>query len=333
MDDEPSDQELMRLLAAGQEDALAPLHARFAALVFGVASQSLDRSAAEEIVQDVFVAVWRRAKTYDPDRGEVRPWILQIARTRVINELRRRGRRPATVLDPEGLQLAAVPAGAPGPDEETWREYRRAAVQAAVDALPTAQRQALRLAFFEELSHQQIASFLGLPLGTTKTRIRAGVQRLRVALVPLVAVVTVAFVAGLVALGLRLREQRAQLDRHDAALEMVTASDVTAVRLTAAAGTNPDTHGMYRTRPGVKLAVLTLSHFPSAPDGQTYRIWAKYGGTWQPLGAARPDRDGHAVLIVDQHTNGGPVALEVTLEKGGGGATPGDRIVIAWTGP
>src|SRR5690348_7679937 len=98
MDDLP-DEELMRELAAGREEALAPLHRRYAALVFNLAAQSLDRSAAEEIVQDVFVAVWKSATTYDPARGPVRPWLLQIAHLRVLNELRRRGRRPTTVPD------------------------------------------------------------------------------------------------------------------------------------------------------------------------------------------------------------------------------------------
>ncbi len=332
-EDEPPDEELMRRLAAGHQEALASLHARYAALIFGVAAQSLDWPAAEEIVQDVFVAVWRRAKTYDPVRGEVRPWILQIARARVSNEFRRRGRRPVTVIDPEGLQLAAVADKAPGPDEDLWQEYRRTAVRVAVDALPPSQRQALSLAFFEELSHQQISAYLGVPLGTTKTRIRTGVQRLRTALRPLVAAVVVALIAGLVTLGLRMREQWEQLARRDAALEIVSSSDVTTVRLVAATGTSPETHGVYRTRPGATLAVLTLSRFAPAPEGQTYRIWARYGGTWQSLGTTHLDRDGHAVLIVDQHANGGPEALEVTLEQEGGSSTPGDRVVIAWPGP
>jgi RNA polymerase sigma-70 factor (ECF subfamily) len=330
VEDEPGDEELMRRLAAGQEEALVLLHARYAGLIFTVASQSLDRSAAEEIVQDVFVAVWRKARTYDPSRGEVRPWLMRIARTRAINELRRRGRRPATVDDPEQLQLTTVPAGEPGPDEATWREYRRSAVQDAVDALPPAQRQALSLAFFEELSHQQIAAFLGLPLGTTKTRIRAGVQRLRVALVPLVVVVAVALVAGLVAFGLRERDQ---LDRFDAALRMVTSSDATALRLVAAQGTNSQTHGLYRTRPGATQAVVTLSHLAPAPKGQSYQLFARSNGTWWSLGTARPDRDGHALLIVDQDGNNPPEALELTLEQGGGSAAPGGRIVIAWPDP
>src|SRR5262249_58949177 len=96
----------------------------------------------------------------------VRPWLLRIAHLRVANELRRRGRRPTVVPDPDGTQLATVPDRAPEPDEETWHEFRREAVQTAVAALPPAQRQALRLAVFAGPSHGQVAAVLGVPAGT-----------------------------------------------------------------------------------------------------------------------------------------------------------------------
>ena len=183
--DKLTDEELMAQLAAGHEEALTPLHARYAGLVFGMIAQSLDRSAAEEITQDVFLTVWQKAHTYDPGRGAVRPWLLQIAHSRVLNELRRRGRRPRLVPDPDETQLGAVPDDAPLPDEAAWRDYRRAAIAAAVAALPPSQRQALSLAYFEDLTQQQVAAYLGLPLGTAKTRIRAGMQQLGISLLPL----------------------------------------------------------------------------------------------------------------------------------------------------
>ena len=200
-----SDEELMGQLAAGRQDALGPLHGRYASLVFNLAAQTLDRATAEEIVQDVFVAVWRKAGTFDPARGTFRAWVLRIAHLRVLNELRRRGRRPRVEPDPEGLRLASVPEPGPGPAEEAWCEHRRGIVRAAVAALPPPQRQALSLAFLEDLTHQQIADFLNLPVGTAKTRIRAGLQTLRAHLSPL-------FAGGLIVLGvvavMHLRAER-----------------------------------------------------------------------------------------------------------------------------
>ena len=153
--DNLTDEELMAHLVAGHEEALTPLHARYAGLVFGIVAQSLDRSAAEEITQDVFLTLWQKAHTYDPGRGRVRPWLLQIAHARVLNELRRRGRRPKLVPDPDDVHLGTAPDEAPLPDEEAWRDYRREVIAAAVDALPAPQRQALSLAFFEDLIAQR----------------------------------------------------------------------------------------------------------------------------------------------------------------------------------
>jgi RNA polymerase sigma factor (sigma-70 family) len=328
--DDLSDEELMERLAAGQEEALAPLHGRYAPLMFALAARSLDPAAAEEIVQDVFLQVWRKADTYDPERGPVRPWLLRIAHLRIVNELRRRGRRPTVLPDPEGEHLAAVPDQAPQPDEASWREYRRTTVQAAVAALPPAQRQALSLAFFGDLTHEQVATFLGLPLGTAKTRIRAGLHHLRTSLVPLLAVLALVLVGGLVALGLQLRDRQATLDLNTRALRVVTSSDMVAVRLVAAPSVDPTSHGEYRSRPGDDLAVLTASHVAPAPAGRVYQTWARYGGVWESLGVFQLDREGHGLLLVNQHGRGSPEALEVTLEPAGGRATPTGPVVVAW---
>src|SRR5690349_16435682 len=131
-DQDLGDEELMRQLASGRQEALGPLHGRYAPLIFGLAAQTLDRSAAEEIVQEVFLAVWRKAATFDPARGTFRAWVLRIAHLRVINELRRRGRRPQAAPDPDGRALAAVPDPGFEPSEVAWREHRRSIVRAAV---------------------------------------------------------------------------------------------------------------------------------------------------------------------------------------------------------
>src|SRR6185369_5411347 len=88
--DAPHDEELMRQVAGGSAEALGLLHRRFARLIFRLAAPTLDRAAAEDLVQDVFLAVWRNAGRFDPERGTVRSWVLQIAHFRLLNELRRR---------------------------------------------------------------------------------------------------------------------------------------------------------------------------------------------------------------------------------------------------
>src|SRR5437773_11637793 len=175
----PRDDELMRQVAEGSAEALGLLYRRFARVIFGMAVQSLDRAAAEDLVQDVFLAVWRNARRFDPERGTVRAWVLQITHFRLLNELRRRSRQPEVMPDPEGLVLADLPASDPGPAEATWEQHRRTVLKSALDELPRPQREALSLAFLDDLTHEQVAVELGVPLGTAKTRIRPGLLKLR----------------------------------------------------------------------------------------------------------------------------------------------------------
>ena len=179
--DGATEEALIRSLAGGDEAALRELYSRHAGAVFALAARALDRPAAEEIVQDVFVAIWQNAEHFDPALGSLRTWLLAIAQRRIANELRRRSRRPKLASD-DGESLAAVDPS-PGPVAEAWLAYRRAAVREALEHLPAEQRKALGLAFFEELTHEQVAQVLELPLGTAKTRIRTAMLRLRAALV------------------------------------------------------------------------------------------------------------------------------------------------------
>src|ERR1700730_9392811 len=96
-----ADEELMRDLARGQQEALGPLYSRYASLVFHLCVQSLDRPAAEELVQEVFLTIWRGAGSFDPSQGGFRPWLLRLTHWKILNELRRRRRRPTEDKDDE----------------------------------------------------------------------------------------------------------------------------------------------------------------------------------------------------------------------------------------
>jgi RNA polymerase sigma factor (sigma-70 family) len=324
-----SDESLLSDLASGHQDAIGLLYTRYAPTVLGMAAQALGRSAAEDVVQDVFLSVWKSAHTYDPQRGPVRPWLLQIAHFRIANELRRKSRRPRIQADSEGEKLASIPEPGPGQSEEVWNAYRRAALLRALEELPPPQRQALGLAFFDQLSHDEIASALKLPLGTAKSRIRAGLKSLRVRLTPLIAVL-----AGIAILGgaaLRLFSGRTDLARDERALTMLTSSDSEALRMTAPGDPSSRIHGVYRHRPGSPTVVFTLSNFPPAPAGKVYRVWAFHAGAWVLLGASISDVAGHPRRIAEHPAlASSPDLLEVTLEPETGGAAPNGPVVIAW---
>src|SRR5262249_52809681 len=210
--------------------SIGALYARFAPIVYGMAVQAVDRGTAEEIVQDVFLAVWKGASSFDPAKGSARGWLLQIAHYRIANALRSRSRRPRTVSDADSDRFAEAPDPSPDPGEEAWTNHRRAILRSALEALPPPQRQALGLAYFEELSHGEVAEVLGLPLGTAKSRIRAGLAGLRRQLAPISAVLAIVLAVGV---AVRLSARREELARDDRALAMLTSSDLVALRLAA----------------------------------------------------------------------------------------------------
>jgi len=162
-------------LARGDRDALAQLHARYAAMLLGVATRLMrDRAEAEEVVQETFLEAWRRAEQYQPERANVAAWLLTITRSRAIDRLRSRGTTDRT-LELEGR---AVPV-APGQPDELYDLARLSSqVRRRVAELPVEQRSLLELAWDEGLSQRQIAMRTGLPLGTVKTRTRAALQTL-----------------------------------------------------------------------------------------------------------------------------------------------------------
>jgi hypothetical protein len=201
-----------------------------------------------------------------------------------------------------------------------------------MEELPPPQRQALGLAFFADLSHGQIAEVLDLPLGTAKSRVRAGLLSLRGKLAPLMA--SLLLFALLAGVSVELTYRRRALATDERALAMLTSSDAQALRLTAAPGTGLETHGVYRFRPGPTTVVFTLSTFPPTPSGRAYQAWARHGDVWTSVGLARPDAAGKARVIAEGSAfSVRPDALQVTVEPDSGSPSPAGPVVIAWSGP
>jgi len=323
-----TDEELMAELAAGHQDALQALHRRLAPLVFHIACRSLDASAAEEITQDVFLRVWQKAGAFDPARGSLRSWVLQIAHRRVLNEFRERGRRPR--LDGRSeLALVDLSAHDPGAEEQLWAEYRKSAIRRALAALPEEQGQALRLAFFQDLTHEQVASFLDLPLGTVKGRIRLALEKLNTPLSGLVA----ALVAAVGLTVFSWHHHRSALLRDEQALAMLTGSRMEALRLVPAAPQGPveqGPHANYRAERGGTIAVFNLSNLPAPPAGSTYRLWRQAGGAWKLLAEPAPDASGRGRVVLELPDSLWPEALVLTAEDRRPGAAPAGTRVLAW---
>ena len=163
-------------IANGDEAALATLYDRWAQTVYSLVFQLLrDADAAEDVVEETFWQVWHRATSYDISRGTVRTWILTIGRSRALDRLRSRKRNREDISD--DLSLVRDPRS--DPSQMAEGAERRQLVYSALSELPDEQRRALELAYFRGLSQSEIAEFLGEPLGTVKTRMRLGMQKLR----------------------------------------------------------------------------------------------------------------------------------------------------------
>ena len=324
--DAPTDEELMAELASGRQEALQALHQRCAPLVFHIACRSLDPAAAEEITQDVFLRVWQKARSFDPGKGSFRAWMLQIAHRRVLNELRERGRRPR-IDGASETALVDLTAHDGGPEAQAWAEYRRSAIRRALAALPQEQGQALRLAFFQELTHEEVASFLEVPLGTVKGRIRLALEKLNTPLAALVALL-------LAGVGFTAYQNRSALRQDERALAMLTGSHMESMRLEPAAAqgdVEQGAHATYRAERGGATVVFTLANLPAPPAGSTYRLWRQSGGAWKLLAEPAPDAQGHARLLLELPDKAWPDALRLTREpRGPAGTAPAGVQVLAW---
>jgi RNA polymerase sigma-70 factor (ECF subfamily) len=244
---------------------------------------------------------------------------VQVTRRLALN--RRRGAKAEDAHDDEIDTIASEEAL---PDESQWLAHRRAVLRTAVDALPEAQRQALSLAVFDELTHEQVARLLGTPVGTTKTRIRLALKRLAPVILAALAVVAIAALA-------RWREEAS---RNEEALRMVTASDVVPLHLRPTAEAPPDAHGNYRSRAGASLAVLTTSHLPQLSADEAYVAWAHGAEGWERLGQVAPGPDGRSLRVVTVGPHAAhPDELTVTREGKARGNEPRGPVLLEWRSP
>ena len=169
-----SDEALVALAARGEEVALAELYDRFGRVAYGLALRILrDAALAEDAVQEAFVAVWRSAGRFVPGRAKASTWILTLVHRRAVDLVRREERRRT---DP--LESAPEPTGAAA-DEQAGLRQQREVVRDALRQLPPDQREALELAYYGGYTQSELAERLGVPLGTIKSRMFAGLTRLR----------------------------------------------------------------------------------------------------------------------------------------------------------
>jgi RNA polymerase sigma-70 factor (ECF subfamily) len=170
-----SDEALVALAARSEQHALAELYDRYGRTAYGLALRILrDQALAEDAVQEGFLAVWRTAARFVPERGKASTWILTLVHRRAVDLVRREQRHRADTLG----EAAADPAGA-SVEEEAWLRLQRERVQDALRRLPDQQREALELAYYGGFTQTELAERLGQPLGTIKSRMFAGLSRLR----------------------------------------------------------------------------------------------------------------------------------------------------------
>jgi len=168
---ELTDAELIIRTGDGDRGAFEVLYQRYARPVFGLALRRLgDRGRAEDAVQETFASIWRAARTYKPERGPGGPWLYAVARNAIVDRSRARSETPVETPEEESLT-----AGPPERAEASWVAWR---VHRALEELTPNERSVIELAYWSGLSQSEVAEYLGIPLGTVKTRTRAALARL-----------------------------------------------------------------------------------------------------------------------------------------------------------
>jgi len=171
-----ADVKLLKAVARGDEQALAQLYDSYRVILFGLLVRILNsREEAEDVLQEVFLQVWRRARDFDETRGKPFTWLVTLARSRAIDRLRSLGARDRVAQASVREAAEEVSDAA----RDTFRSEQRALVTSALSQLPEEQKRPLVLAYFDGLTQSEIAAKLGAPLGTVKTRMRAGMIKLR----------------------------------------------------------------------------------------------------------------------------------------------------------
>ncbi len=178
--DEPSDEALLNAIAGGAVWAMDSLYQRYSRILYSLAYRMVaDHQVAEDLLQDAFLAVWRRATTYSPQTGAARSWLISILHHRTIDYLRR-VRRRATIHEAplEELELNEDIAY-PDAWDAAWQSVKSSHVRAALMKIPAEQRLVIELAYFQGWTHAEIAEGTQIPLGTIKARMRLGLLHLK----------------------------------------------------------------------------------------------------------------------------------------------------------
>ena len=182
-DSDPTDLNLLQRIAARDTAAVGELYDRHSRLLFGLILRIVrDRGEAEEILQEAFVRVWTRADSYDARMGGPLPWLVRVARNYAIDRLRARRVRAAVdapAIDPAAVEAAVAAPGIQSPEAAVLDAEKQQTLTDALASLPADQRQLIEAAFFEGYTHSELAHRFALPLGTVKTRIRAGMIAMR----------------------------------------------------------------------------------------------------------------------------------------------------------
>jgi RNA polymerase sigma-70 factor (ECF subfamily) len=167
-----SDAELLQRVGEGDREAFELLYRRYVRPLFGLALRRLgDRGHAEDAVQEAFAAIWRSAATYRPERGAAGGWLYTVARNAIVDRLRRNG------LSTDA-ELPELVSSEPGPPERAEDSYVSWRVHRALEELQPREREVVELAYWSGMSQSEVADYLGIPLGTVKTRTRSGLARL-----------------------------------------------------------------------------------------------------------------------------------------------------------